>query len=280
MNQTKKLNKIFFSFKVDINEIWNYFLSPSFVCTYFHENCKLLNIKNINANLKENDILYLFYKDINSSAKLLVEKIIDTPNYKSISFKLIEHPDDISTFTSIDNFYYCSYANATGLNIKIIVPSEEKYKKNFILDYFYENMAMIHKNIEKYIEINFKEVEQIESIAIKKNANDVFDFITKNNYTNLKLFLGNNASVKPTNFPNKIEVEHFTNKTIDYNEKILFLQPFESSVPLPRQSIVIKIINISKDDSLVFFTHKIKEYVSNDIVKNYSILKKKSSLVI
>ena len=137
-------------------------------------NCKLINVKNIKGNLKENDVLNVFYEDINLSSKILVEKIIDTPNYKSISFKLIEHPDDTCSFIAIDNFYFCSYTNMTELNIKIIVPSEEKHKKNFILDYFYENMEMINKNLEKYIEINFEETEQTESIAIKKNFKDVF----------------------------------------------------------------------------------------------------------
>lgn len=275
---------LFHLFKVDINELWNYFVDPSFAITYFYDNCKLINIKNINRSLKENDVLDIFYPDKNLNAKLLIENILDTPNYKSISFKLIEHPDDISTFTAIDSFYYCSYTNVTGLSIKIITNPEEKMKKNFILDYLYENIEMIYKNIEKYIEINFKETEEAESISIRKSSNEVFDFLTKKNYTNLKILLGNHASVKPTNSPNKIEIEHFTkknkvifiiDKSIDFNEKQILLQPIENSLPLPRQIVTIKIINIDKDNCLVFFVHKIKEYVSNDLIENYSLLKKK-----
>jgi len=275
---------LFHLFKVDINVFWNYFMDASFPITFFYDNCKLTNIKNLNKTLKENDVLDLFYKDKNLSVKLLIANIIDTPNFKSITFKLIEHPDDISTFTAVDSFYYCSYTNVTGLSIKIFVPPEEKNKKNFILDYFYENVGMIYKNIEKYIEINFKEAEEIESIAIRKSSNEVFDFLTKKNYTNLKILLGNHASVKPTNSPNKIEIEHFTkknkvifmiDKSIDFNEKQIVLQPIESSLQLPRQIVVIKVVNINKDDCLVLFIHKIKEYISNDLIKNYSILKKK-----
>ena len=138
---------LFHLFKVDINVFWNYFMDASFPITFFYDNCKLTNIKNLNKTLKENDVLDLFFKDKNLSVKLLIANIIDTPNFKSITFKLIEHPDDISTFTAVDSFYYCSYTNVTGLSIKIFVPPEEKNKKNFILDYFYENIGMIYKNI-------------------------------------------------------------------------------------------------------------------------------------
>jgi hypothetical protein len=272
----------FHLFKVNINEFWNYFMNPSFVPTYFYENCKITNIKDINGSLKENDVLELFYKDKNLKAKLLIENVIDTQNYKSVSFKLIDHPDDMAQFTAIDSFYFCSQTNTTGLLIKIII--HDKEKKNFVLDYWYENKGTIYKDIEKYIEINFKETEETESISIGKSGNEVFDFLTTKNYTNLKILLGNNASIKPTNNPNEIEVEHFTknnrvkfmiSKSIDFNEKQLLIQLIESQIQIPRQSIIVKIININKDESLVTFTHKIKEYISNELIMNYSVLKKK-----
>lgn len=282
INGESNEQSFFHLFKVNINEFWNYFMNPSFVPTYFYENCKIINIKDINGTLKENDILELFYKDKNLKAKLLIENVIDTQNYKSVSFKLIDHPDDMAQFTAIDSFYFCSQTNTTGLLIKIIV--HDNTKKNFILDYWYENKGTIYKDIEKYIEINFKETEETESIAIGKSGNEVFDFLITKNYTNLKILLGNNASIKPTNNPNEIEVEHFTknnkvkftiSKTIDFNEKQLLIQPIESQIQIPRQSMIIKIININKDESLVIFTHKIKEYISNELIMNYSVLKKK-----
>ena len=272
----------FHLFKVNINEFWNSFMNSSFVPTYFYENCKLTNIKDINRALKENDILELYYEDKNLKAKLLIENIIDTQNFKSVSFKLIDSPDDMAKFTAIDSFYFCSQTNTTGLLIKII--NHEITKKNFILDYWYENKGTIYKDIEKYLEINFKETEETESIEIGKNGNEVLDFLITKNYTNLKVLLGNNASVKPTNNPNEIEVEHFTknnkvkfmiNKTIDFNEKQLLIQAIESKIPIPRQSMIIKIVNINKDNCLVIFTHKIKEYISNELIMNYSVLKKK-----
>ena len=152
------------------------------------------------------------------------------------------------------------------------------------MNYLDENKGIIFKNIEKYIEINFKEAEETESIAIRKSGNEVFDYLTTKNYTNLKILLGNNALITPTSNPNEIEVEHFTrnnkakfmvSKKIDFNEKELLIQLVESKIPIPRQLTIIKIININKNDCLVMFTHKIKEYISNDIIFNYSILKKK-----
>lgn len=278
------IEKSFFHlFRVDINEFWNYFMDPSFATTYFYDNCKVTNLKNINRKLKEKDVLDLYYQDKNIKVKLLIENIIDSPNYKSITFKLIDQPDDITPFTAIDSFYFCSHSNITGLLVKIITP-EDKERKNFILNYLDENKGIIFKNIEKYIEINFKEAEETESIAIRKSGNEVFDYLTTKNYTNLKILLGNNALITPTSNPNEIEVEHFTrnnkakfmvSKKIDFNEKELLIQLVESKIPIPRQLTIIKIININKNDCLVMFTHKIKEYISNDIIFNYSILKKK-----
>ena len=278
------IEKSFFHlFRVDINEFWNYFMDPSFATTYFYDNCKVTNLKNINRKLKEKDVLDLYYQDKNIKVKLLIENIIDSPNYKSITFKLIDQPDDITPFTAIDSFYFCSHSNITGLLVKIITP-EDKERKNFILNYLDENKGIIFKNIEKYIEINFKEAEETESIAIRKSGNEVFDYLTTKNYTNLKILLGNNALITPTSNPNEIEVEHFTrnnkakfmvSKKIDFNEKELLIQLLESKIPIPRQLTIIKIININKNDCLVMFTHKIKEYISNDIIFNYSILKKK-----
>ena len=284
----KEINKnieektFFHLFKVDINELWSYYIQPSFITAYFQEKCKITNIKKINKTLKENDILDLYYQRENVNVKLLIDKIIDTENYKSVILKLIEYPDDVSPFIVITSFYFCSYTRNTGMRIETIV--FDKTKKNFILGYIYENEETIYKNIEKYIEINFKETEQTESILINKNGSEVFDFLTTKNYTNLKILLGNNAEIKPTNNPNEIEIEHFTkknkakfiiNKDLDFNEKELVIQPIESIIPIPRQIIIIKIINFNKDDCLVMFTHKIKEYIRNDSINNYSLLKKK-----
>ena len=280
-NENVEEKYFFHLFKVDINALWNYFINPSFIATYFHDNCKVTNIKNLKKLLQENDIVEQFYPDLNIKSKLLIEKIIDTQNFKSISLRLLDYPKDITPFAVNNSFYFCSHTHVTGLQIKLTI--FDKTKSNFMLDYFYKNEELIYRSIDKYMEINFRETEETESISIRKNYDVVFDFITKNNYTNLKILLGNNASVKYIN-SNEIEVEHFTKKNKvqfristnkEFNEKHLILQPFKSEIQIPRQLIIIKIININKDDCLVMFIHKLKEYVTNDIINNYSILKKK-----
>lgn len=282
-NNEKIEEKSFFHlFRADINELWNYFLNPSFIPAYFHENCKMTNIKNFDKRLKEKDILEFFHYDKNVKVKLLIEKIIDTQNFKSVTYRLIEHPDDMYSFIGIFSFYFCSLTHMTGFNLKLII--FDKTKSNFMTEYFFKNEDMIYKSIEKYSEINFKETEQTESIGIRKSGNEVLDFLTTNNYTNLKILLGNKGSVKPTNNPNEIEVEHFTknnkvkfaiSKNKEFNEMQLIFKIIESTIKTPRQIMILNIININKDNCLVMFTHKIKEYVSNDIINNYSILKRK-----
>ena len=96
-------------------------------------------------------------------------------------------------------------------------------------------------------------MDEMSSITIKKPPDEILDFLTKNNYSNLKILLGNDASLKPTQNPDEIEIEHFTkknkikfkiNKNIDTYEKEIILKPLESEVQIPRQLIVIKIIHI------------------------------------
>ena len=71
----------------------------------------------------------------------------------------------------------------------------------------------------------------------------------------------------------KNKIKFKINKNIDTYEKEIILKPLESEVQIPRQLIVIKIISMKKETSLVILTHKIKQYLPIDIIKNYSILK-------
>ena len=152
-------NRNFFHlFFININDLWEYFTSPSFVPTYFYENCKLQNISQLNKSINQNDILDLQFQDKNINIKLITENIIDTENYKSFTQKTIQVPDDISPFTINISLYLCSVHQSTGVNIKVI-PLDTK-NNTFIYDYIFENYKKIIPNIDKYIEKNFKEDEQ------------------------------------------------------------------------------------------------------------------------
>lgn len=270
-------------FRMDINVIWEYFIIPSFIPTFLYGNSKIININNNSKTLMKNDIFELFFPDKNLKIKIKIENIIEEENYKSISHKSIDVPSDISPFIIEVSFYFCSVHQQTEMVIKIFCL--DKTKTNLIFDNFYENQENIFKNIEIYIEQNFKEFEQSESISIEKSSDEVWNFLIKDNYSNIKILLGNHASVKATNIPNEIEIVHFTrnntvkimiNKNKDHNERYLLLQFVSSSVPIPNQIISIKIININKKSCLLFFTHKIKQFISSDIISNYSLIKQKT----
>ena len=277
-------NQNFFHlFFIYINDLWEYFTSPSFVPSYFYENCKLQNISQLNNSIKQNDILDLQFQEKNINIKLIIDNIIDTPNYKSFTQKSTQIPEDISPFTINISLYFCSVHQSTGVNIKII-PLETK-KNTFIYDYIFGNYKKIFQNIEKYIEKNFKEYEHSESISIQKSSDEVWNFLIKNNYNNLKIFLGNNAKIKSTSVPNEIEVEHFTkNNTVkmmisknkEFNEKNLFIQIISSTKPIPKQNINLKIININNNSCLFFFIHKMKQFLFSDFLSNYSLIKQKT----
>ena len=272
-------------FYVHINDLWNYFINSSFVSSNFYENCEIINIKNLENTIKENDILELKFKDRSQNVKIKIEDIIDTPNYKSFTHKYIDIPENISPFSIIISFYLSSVHQFTGVNIKFEFLNPDMNKGNFIYEYIYKNHMKIFQNIEKFIEKNFKEYEQSESICIEKNIEEVLTFLTKDNYNNLKILLGNNASVRSAIKPNEIEIEHFTKNTTvkmivskkkDYNEENLNLQIISSSKNIPKQNISIKIININNNSCLFFLTHKIKQFLSSEKINNYSIIKQKT----
>jgi hypothetical protein len=270
-------------FRININDIWEYFITPSFIPTFLYGNSKIINSINFSKTLGKNDIFELLFPDKNIKIKIKIENMIEEENYKYISHKSIDVPSDMSPFIIEVSFFFCSVHQQTVMIIK--KHYIDKTKSNFIFDNFYENQEYIFKNIEKYIEKNFKELEQSESISIDKSSDEVWNFLIKDNYSNLKILLGNHALVKPTNIPNEIEVVHFTrnntvkimiNKNKEYNEWYLLLQIVSSSVPIPSQNISIKIININNKSCLLFFTHKMKQFISSDIINNYSLIKQKT----
>lgn len=282
-NNHDSKNVFEYLFHIDINELWDFFSIPSFVSTYLYDNCKIINSINYGKNLKKKDIYELNNFDKNINIKIIIEDIIEKSNFKFISFKSIDVPVDMSQFKIDLSFYFCTIQQNTELVLKFI--NLEPKKENFIYKNYYENHEKIFKKIEQIIKENFKEYEQSESISINKNINKVWNFLVKDNYSNLKILLGNNATVKTTNIPNEIEIEHFTkknilkimvNKNIDFNEKCLLLQIISSSVPIPAQNIIIKIININDNSCLLFFTHKLKQFLESDSINAYSLIKQKT----
>lgn len=271
------------NFSININDLWNYFKFTSFFPSYFYENCKIMNIQKLGKTINLNDILDLQFQDKNINIKIQIENIIDTPYYKSYTQKTKEVPEGISPFSINISLYLCSVHQISGVNIKI-VPFEIQ-KNTFVYDYIFQNHKKIFQNIQKFIEKNFTEYEQAESISIQKSGDDVWDFIIKNNYSNLKLFLGNNAKVRATNIPNQIEVEHFTknnivrmevSKKLEFNEKNLILKVITSTRQIPKQKVLLKIVNINKNSCLLVFTHKIEQFLDSDSLNNYSLIKQKT----
>ena len=276
-------DKLFYIFHIHIKYVWEYFLSTSFTPTFFYENWKSVKIKKSENLLNEKFVSELQFLEKKFSIKTKVEDIVDKENYKSFTHKSIEVPENISHFSLKISLFFCSVHKTTGLYASMNFLDETKDK--FIYDYIVENHHNVCRSIEQFIENNFKEYEQSESICIEKSSDIVWNYLISNNYYNLKILLGNNASIKATNIPNEIEVEHFTKnnkmkmvvtKITEFNEKNLLLQVVSSTVPIPKQNISIKIININNNSCLLFFTHNIKQFLSSDSINSYSIIKQKT----
>ena len=230
-------DKLFYIFHIHIKYVWEYLLSASFTPTFFYENCKAVNIKKSEFLEKK------------FSIKTIIEDIVDKEYFKSFTHKSIEVPENISHFSLKISLFFCSVHKTTGLYASVNFLDETKDK--FIYDYLVENHHKVCKNIEQFIENNFKEYEQSESICIEKSSDIVWNYLISNNYYNLKILLGNNASVKATNIPNEIEVEHFTKnnkmkmvvtKIIEFNEKNLLLQVVSRQCRYPNKIFRLKLL--------------------------------------
>ena len=276
-------NNFFQLFHIYINDLWDYFRSSSFVPSYFYEKCRIINFQDLDNSVRENDLLELQLQEQGLNFKIKIENIIDTPNYKSFTHKSLEVPDGFSSFLINISLYLCTVHQYTGLNVKVILLEPDK--NNYIYNYINENHMKIFGNISNYIEKNFQEYDQSESICIEKNIDEVWEILIRNNYSNIKTLLGNNATVKPTNSPNEIEVAHFTKNNIlrimvstniDYNERNILLQIISSTKPIPKQTILIKIVYINKNSCLLFLTHRIKQFLYNSHLNNYSLIKQKT----
>ena len=272
---------LFHLFHKDINNLWFYFTETTSIQKFLYPNGIISSYSK--GKIKEKETYEVKFPEKGISIKISIEDLIDNPNFKSLTYKSLNLPENLPSFAIILSFFFSTVNKFTGMTIKLV--SNEMDKKNFIFEYLINNYKIVFDNIDKYIESNFNEYEESESICIERGIDKIFNFLTEKNYSNLKVLFGNYAKVRPTKVQDELEIEHFSTNNIiklkvehkkDYNEQDMLLKVISSVVPIPSQNISIKIVNINQNSCLVFFTHHLKEFIGSDQIQQYGLIKQKA----
>ena len=282
-------NSYIYIFHINIDLLYNTFITQEFLPNIFFNKSKISSIKN-NTNLAEEGNEIEIETSINHNKfKIKVINSINTPFYKSFTHDIIEKPTLFAGFTTTFNFFWDSIEQVSILQI-IIVIKDTLYKTS-IADHMFSRQNQKFKIISDYLEEKFKNFEQSESISINKNISYIWHFLI--DYNNIKFFFGdgnnnhieigilydrdNEIEIIDRDKNNKIRVLISSdNNNNNENEKEILFQIISSLIPIPKQRIIIKLIKIDEFKTMVFFSHQIMQYIDYDILGSYSFIKKKA----
>ena len=282
-------NSYIYIFHINIDLLYNTFITQEFLPNIFFNKSKISSIKN-NTNLAEEGNEIEIETSINHNKfKIKVINSINTPFYKSFTHDIIEKPTLFAGFTTTFNFFWDSIEQVSILQIIIII--KDTLYKTSIADYMFSRHNQKSKIISDYLEEKFKNFEQSESISINRNIYFIWNFLI--DYNNIKFFFGdgncnhieigilfdrdNEIEIIDRDKNNKIRVLISSdNNNNNENEKEILFQIISSLIPIPKQRIIIKLIKIDEFKTMVFFSHQIIQYIDYDILGSYSFIKKKA----
>ena len=277
-------------FKQDIKRIWEVIISFDSLDAFFivYDKNNLPNIKKDNniwhiGNIFEGKLL----NEYSYKAHTIKEKIYS--NIKTIQLIIYFINGEIMNIKI--NLFQVTENNSTVVNIKIknVSSNEEtiisRLKDKIGKEIFYQN---IHKKLEQYSEYLY----QFESGIIQGSISDIWEIITDCN--KLILIAPNNRCFVPLNI-NTVKVGDsvkipFTKKGIEgyleikldsrdnppklnqwtFNYSVLGGGPFK----VVKQSILVKLTKINKQETQVSIFTKILEAIDMEIFKNLATKKK------
>ena len=278
-------NSYIYIFHINIDLLYNTFITQEFLPNIFFNKSKISSIKN-NTNLAEEGNEIEIETSINHNKfKIKVINSINTPFYKSFTHDIIEKPTLFAGFTTTFNFFWDSIEQVSILQIIIII--KDTLYKTSIADYMFSRYNQKSKIISDYLEEKFKNFEQSESISINRNIYFIWNFLI--DYNNIKYLFNNNLEIgmfhdkeneieiidKEKNNEIKVMISLNENKENE-NEKEMLLQIISSIVPVPKQRIIMKLIKINNFHTMIIFKHEIMQYLDYNIIKSYSFVKKKA----
>ena len=198
---------------------------------------------------------------------LRIIKVIKSKYYYQIKAKTIQHPLDYIPFTINFELFWDSIKEVTVFNGQINISKSSSQEK--AISMFKQERIFPTEEIDEYLKNTVKNLEQDESIIVNVNIDIFWDFILK--LENIQMFLnmpntevsneGNNI-IKFVDKANKniirlIERE----KKVEDSAYTLYLESFDSILPMPLQSMQIQLIKVNDESTLIIYKHIILDYI-------------------
>ena len=198
---------------------------------------------------------------------LRIIKVIKSKYYYQIKAKTIQHPLDYIPFTINFELFWDSIKEVTVFNGQINISKSSSQEK--AISIFKQARIFPTEEIDEYLKNTVKNLEQDESIIVNVNIDIFWDFILK--LENIQMFLnmpntevsneGNNI-IKFVDKANKniirlIERE----KKVEDSAYTLYLESFDSILPMPLQSMQIQLIKVNDESTLIIYKHIILDYI-------------------
>ena len=286
-------------FESHINKTYIYNFPIEEVYKAFTDKELLLKICEYKIHIS-NTLRDTFIEDEGNELSLVIEgkhtiilriiKVVKSKFYYQIKAKTIQHPLDYIPFTIIFELFWDSIKEVTIFNGQINISKFSSQEK--AISIFKKARIFPTEEIDEYLKSTVKNLEQDESVLVNVNIDTFWDFILK--LENIQMFLnmpntevsneGNNI-IKFVDKENKniirlIERE----KKIEDSNYTLFLESFDSILPMPLQSMQIQLVKVNDDSTLIIYKHIILDYIPYNALRSNSgnkqkILKKLKKLL-
>jgi hypothetical protein len=212
---------------------------------------------------------------------LKIIKVTKSKHYYQIKAKTIQHPLEYIPFTISFELFWDSIKEVTVFNGQINIYKSSSQEK--VISLFKKVNIFPTEEIDEYLKNTVKNLEQDESILVNVNIDKFWDFILQ--LKNIQMFL-NMPNTEVSNEGNNII--KFVDKTskniirlIEREKKIedsnytLYLESFDSILPMPLQSMQIQLVKVNDNATLIIYKHIILDYIPYNALRSNSGNKQK-----
>lgn len=271
-------------YKIPLDVLYNKFISNDFLpFVFFSNKTELVSMKRYTNMADEGNVISLKILD-QYTFTFLVENCISNKNFRTFTHRCINSPAMFASYICIFSFFWDSLEHNTIFEFEVRIL--DSLYKNSILSYVSGHQNKMFKNIEDYIAQHCNPIEQVESISINKNINDVYNHFKKSD--NMKIFFEGEDKVSKISITNKKDniyiindennsttTELIMNYHSEEDKKEIDIKILQSSKHIPKQNIKILLIEVNNVTTFISFEHTILDYIDNDVLSRYSRLKKK-----
>jgi hypothetical protein len=282
--------RVSFSFKYDIDVLYNLFIQPCHYQEIFNE-CmdEVKCIKGISSlNVIGSEFKMIFRRT--GECKLKVEKVIETPTFKLLDIRFSDEPANFR-FNAIYKFYKNTAEPLTHFcyEFKFRNPQELSYHQ---VQFNTSDYINLYNSFNNYVQKKTNlTTEQVESIVIERNINSLWEVLQdwkrfqalapiiadRIEYKEDKDQGANGALIKLIFEKNDCNIIHVLKVQSSFkNEESaeLIVSLLNSNLKSLSQDLVFNLYRLREGQCLLTFKHVFKKIVDNGYLEEFSISKR------